>query len=125
VLGTTTSALGLACWGRGLRGSVWSNFAYNKQKTWILVEPDYFIAHGCFALLIMGKDNIKAVHNLLHDDELDLYPVDVMYSRHIQIEGGAYILNPPMATHRQQQVSQRCDAARALHRRTRATQVLL
>ena len=23
VLGTTTSALGLACWGRGLRGSVW------------------------------------------------------------------------------------------------------
>ena len=28
VLGTTTSALGLACWGRGLRGSVWSNSVY-------------------------------------------------------------------------------------------------
>ena len=59
-----------------------------------------------------SKSFFKAVHNILHDDELDLYPVDVMYSKHIQIEGGAYVLNPPMATHSNRFLS---DATRPGH----------
>jgi hypothetical protein len=41
VLGTTTSALGLACWGRGLRGPVWSNSVYHWQ--WHFVFDFFFL----------------------------------------------------------------------------------
>jgi hypothetical protein len=95
----------------------------NKQKTLVLVglvEPDYFIV-AATRLLCAPADHGQGQHQsrqsiifCMSDDELDLYPVDVMCSKHIQTAGGRCIHFESAHGHPQQQVSQRHGAARAL-----------
>ena len=74
----------------------------NREKAWIKVETEYFYVHGCFALMAIGKSNIEEVCRLACDSTKSKCPIDVLYVKHLQQKGKAYICNfqrQPMFTH--------------------------
>jgi hypothetical protein len=61
-----------------------------------------FFVHGCFALLIIGQKNIKAVRDLICNETSAKCPIDVLYHKYLQEAGKAYICSyegRPEVTH--------------------------